>query len=114
MKQNVYYVGVNQCDEKWRRLLSRYRQVRDSSKKFGSGGIKWQYYESMRDALSPLARQAVSPPKGKIEFCVLTVALGSLIFLCLVLIIFLLDILIINILNANSFVIKTDITVQLH
>lgn len=64
MKQNGYYFGASQCDEKWRRLLSRYRQVTDSSKKSGSEGIKWQYYESMRDALSPLARQAVSPPKG--------------------------------------------------
>ncbi|KAF0714133.1 trihelix transcription factor GT-3b-like, partial [Aphis craccivora] len=44
MKQVGYYFGASQCDEKWRRLLSRYRQV-------------------MRDVLSPLARQAVSPPK---------------------------------------------------
>jgi len=71
MKQNGYFFGVNQCDEKWRRLLSRYRQVRDLSKKSGSGGIKWQYYELMRVALSPLARQAVSPPKGKIEYIII-------------------------------------------
>lgn len=112
MKQDGYYFDARQCDEKWRRLLSRFRQVRDLSKKSGSGGIKWQYYELMSDTLSPLARQAVSPPKGKIEyiiihryfffiflhliilFCVLTVTLGSLIFLCLVLIIFLLEIII--------------------
>jgi len=67
MKQNHYYFGPNHCDEKWRRLLSRFRQVRDSSKRSGSGGIRWQYYDLMRDILSPSAKQAVSPPKGEIE-----------------------------------------------
>lgn len=71
MKQVGYYFGASQCDEKWRRLLSRYHQVRDSSKKSGSEGIKWQYFEVMRDVLSPLARQAVSPPKGKIEYIII-------------------------------------------
>lgn len=56
MKQNHYNFGANQCDEKWRPLLCHFRQVRDSSKRSGSGGIKWQYYELMRDALSPSAR----------------------------------------------------------
>uniref|UniRef100_A0A2S2NRK9 Trihelix transcription factor GT-4 n=1 Tax=Schizaphis graminum TaxID=13262 RepID=A0A2S2NRK9_SCHGA len=43
MKAKNITVSPKQCDEKWQRLLTRFRQVRNASKKSGSGGIKWQY-----------------------------------------------------------------------
>ncbi|XP_060859757.1 uncharacterized protein LOC132936958 [Metopolophium dirhodum] len=64
MKAKNINVSPKQCDEKWRRLLTRFRQVRDASKKSGSGGIKWQYYTLIENAISPMARQTISPPKN--------------------------------------------------
>lgn len=68
MKENNYNFSAKHCDEKWRRLLTRYRQVRDTSKRSGSGGIKWQFYNIIHDALSPLTKQAISPPKSKVKY----------------------------------------------
>lgn len=65
MKAKNINVSPKQCDEKWRRLLTRFRQVRDASKKSGSGGIKWQYYILIENAISSTARQTFSPPKSK-------------------------------------------------
>lgn len=59
-----YNFTANQCDEKWRRLLTRFRQVRDASKASGSGGIKWQYYKLMENSMSPKTRQEISLPKS--------------------------------------------------
>lgn len=65
MKAKNINVSPKQCDEKWRRLLTRFRQVRDASKKSRSGGIKWQYYILIENAISSTARQTISPPKSK-------------------------------------------------
>lgn len=67
MKANEtnYKFTPKQCDEKWRRLLTRFRQVRDSCKVSGSGGIKWQYYKLIENAISSTTRQTLSPPKSK-------------------------------------------------
>ncbi|XP_029348352.1 uncharacterized protein LOC103307954 [Acyrthosiphon pisum] len=63
MKGKNHNFSERQCDEKWRRLLTRFRQVRDASKVSGSGNIKWQYYDSMENSISPTVRQTVSPPR---------------------------------------------------
>lgn len=64
MKEKNHNFSERQCDEKWRRLLTRFRQVRDASKVSGSGNIKWQYYDYMENSISPTAKQSVSPPRG--------------------------------------------------
>lgn len=64
MKKKYHIFSARHCDEKWRRLLTRFRQVRDASKVSGSGRIKWQYYDSMENAISPTTRQTISPPRG--------------------------------------------------
>ncbi|CAI6365829.1 unnamed protein product [Macrosiphum euphorbiae] len=63
IKGKNHNFSERQCDEKWRRLLTRFRQVRDASKVSGSGNIKWQYYDSMKNSISPTMRQTVSPPR---------------------------------------------------
>lgn len=64
LKAKKYNYNAKHCDEKWRRLLTRFRQVRDASKCSGSEGIKWQYYKLMQATLTKLKRQAISPPKS--------------------------------------------------
>jgi len=64
MKAKNINISPKQCDEKWRRLITRFRQVRDAFKKSGSGGIKWQYYILMENAILQTARQTMSPPKS--------------------------------------------------
>jgi len=56
MTNKNYNYTAKICDEKWRRLLTRFRQVHDASKRSGNGGVKWQYYNLMQDAMSSVGR----------------------------------------------------------
>jgi len=66
-KKNNYDCTAKHCDEKWRRLLTRFRQVNDASKRSGNGAVKWQYYDLMQDAMSSVSKQTISPPESKIS-----------------------------------------------
>lgn len=67
IKKNNYDCTAKHCDEKWRRLLTRFRQVNDASKRSGNGAVKWQYYDLMQDAMSSVSKQTISPPESKIS-----------------------------------------------
>ncbi|XP_022168169.1 trihelix transcription factor GT-1-like [Myzus persicae] len=67
MTNKNYNYTAKHCDEKWRRLLTRFRQVHDASKRSGNGGVKWQYYDLMQDAMSSVSKQTISPPESKIS-----------------------------------------------
>lgn len=60
-KKKKYDCTAKHSDEKWRRLLTRFRQVNDASKCSGNGAVKWQYYDLMQDAMSSVSKQTISP-----------------------------------------------------
>jgi hypothetical protein len=62
-----YNLTAKHCDEKWRRLLTRFRQVNDASKRSRNGGVRWQYYDLMQESMSSVSKQTISPPKSKIS-----------------------------------------------
>ncbi|XP_025407238.1 trihelix transcription factor GT-3b-like [Sipha flava] len=59
-----YNLTAKHCDEKWRRLLTRFRQVNDASKRSRNGGVRWQYYDLMQESMSSVSKQTISPPKN--------------------------------------------------
>ena len=52
MNKKGFQFNVKKCDDRYRSLSYRYRQVKDSNHKTGRGNTRWVHYDLMGEVLA--------------------------------------------------------------